>query len=73
MSFNLPNVASYKQIPVLVNIIEKQRQELVPLRAGSKHYQTEISHLGQELQIWKDKYQKIKEERDQFKKGAGTW
>lgn len=71
MSFNLPNVDKQKQVSTLLNIIEKQRQELIPLRVSSKTSQTRINHLEEELKIWKDKYQKIKQERDQFKKDNG--
>lgn len=55
MSFNLPNVARYKQVPVLIGIIEKQREELIPLRKQTASFKTRINQLEEEVKRWKEK------------------
>ena len=61
MYFNLPNVAKQKQVPTLLNIIQKQRAELVPLRKETATLKTIIDKLKSEVEKWKEQSRKWKE------------
>lgn len=61
MYFNLPNVPKQKQVPTLLNIIQKQREELVPLRKETATLKTIIDKLKSEVEKWKGQSRKWKE------------
>lgn len=70
--FNFPpNLAVSQRVVFLKQIVGKYKKEAVYLRKTTSQGKTRQGQLEKEVEIWKDKYQKVKQERDQFKKENG--
>lgn len=70
--FNFPpNLSVSQRVVFLKQIVGKYKKEAVYLRKTTSQGKTRQGQLEKEIEIWKDKYQKVKHERDQFKKENG--
>ncbi len=70
--FNFPpNLAISQRAVFLKQIVGKYKREAVYLRRTASQGKVRQGQLEKEVEIWKDKYQKVKRERDQFKKENG--
>jgi len=68
-SFRLPNGMSLKQqVNFCLQIIQKQRQEVLPLRNSLRWCNQWHDPLLHQLKEWKDKYQKAQEENKKLQK-----
>lgn len=68
-SFHLPNGMSLEQkITFCLKIIQKQRQEVLPLRKSLIQCNQWHGPLLKKLKEWKDKYQKVKEKNNKLQK-----
>ncbi len=64
-SFHIPNSVPVKQqLPFCLSVIERQRDELLPLRKKVVACQQYHDPLIDQLKEWKDKYQKEKQEKE---------
>lgn len=70
--FNFPpNLAVSQRVVFLKQIVGKYKKEAVYLRRTTSQGKVRQGQLEKEVEIWKGKYQRIKQERDQFKKENG--
>ena len=63
-----PNVAQAEQVVYCLGIIEKQREEVFPLRKHLSHCQQYHLPLIKQTKEWKEKYQKEKQEKEKVQK-----
>src|SRR6266568_4597743 len=67
--FSLPQgISNTQQITFCLQIIEKQREELYPLRKQVTHCHTYHNALIDQMKEWREKYQKEKQEKEEFKR-----
>lgn len=68
-SFYLPpGMLVHEQIEFCLSVIRRQRQELLPLRGVSQQCHQWHDPLLEQVQEWKEKYQKERTEKEKFQK-----
>ena len=66
--FRLPAVPYDQKLSACLSIMQKQYNELAPLRKSEKSYKLQIDKLKEEIEKWKNKYKKTKDELKKTKK-----